>query len=119
MKLRYFTYKEFDSPDKPGSGSEMSLVLLGMLDAARKHYGKAIKVNSGFRTESHNKKIGGVKNSSHLKGLAVDIHIGGSDDRFALYEALRKVGFKRLGVAKTFIHADIDANKSPNVMWVY
>ena len=65
------------------------------------------------------KKIGGVKNSSHLKGLAVDIHIGGSDDRFALYEALRKVGFKRLGVAKTFIHADIDPDKSPDVMWVY
>ena len=119
MKMRYFTYREFDSPDKPGSGHAMSPVVLGMLDAARKHYGKAIKINSGFRTEAHNEKVGGVKTSSHLKGLAIDIHIDGSTDRFALYEALRKVGFKRLGVAKTFIHADIDPGKSPDVMWVY
>ena len=119
MKLRYFKLSEFDSPDEPGSGSKMSPVLLGMLDAARKHYGKAIKVNSGFRTVNHNIKIGGVKSSSHLKGLAVDVSIDGSVNRFAMYEALRKVGFKRLGVAKTFIHADIDPNKSPDVMWVY
>jgi len=51
--------------------------------------------------------------------LAVDINIDGSANRFAIYEALRKVGFKRLGIAKTFIHADIDPDKSPNVMWVY
>jgi len=119
MKLRYFKHSEFDSPDKPGSGNNMSPVLLGMLDAARKHYGKPIKVNSGFRTKEHNTKVGGVSTSSHLKGLAVDINIDGSANRFAIYEALRKVGFKRLGIAKTFIHADIDPNKSPNVMWVY
>jgi len=119
MKMRYFTYSEFDSPDEPGSGSEMSPVLLGMLDAARKHYGKSITVNSGFRTESHNAKVGGVKTSSHLKGLAVDIKVDSSSNRFVLYEALRKVGFRRIGVAKTFIHADIDPDKSPDVMWVY
>jgi zinc D-Ala-D-Ala carboxypeptidase len=119
MKLRYFKHSEFDSPDEPGSGEKMSPVLLGMLDAARKHYGKPIKVNSGFRTKAHNEKVGGVSTSSHLKGLAVDVSIDGSANRFAMYEALRKVGFKRLGVAKTFIHVDIDPDKSPNVMWVY
>lgn len=117
--MRYFTYEEFDSPDEPGSGQLMSPTLLGMLDAARKLYGKSITINSGFRTKSHNAKVGGVKSSSHLNGLAVDIKIDGSTDRFALYEALRSVGFKRLGVGKTFIHVDIDISKPSNVMWLY
>ena len=57
MKMRYFTYGEFDSPDKPGSGHAMSLVILGMLNAARKHYGKAIKINSGFELKHIMKKL--------------------------------------------------------------
>ena len=117
--MKYFNYSEFDSPDVQGSGQMMDKDFLNLLDQARDRFDKPININSGFRTPAHNESVGGKENSSHLKGLAVDIHIGGSDDRFALYEALRKVGFKRLGVAKTFIHADIDPDKSPDVMWVY
>ncbi len=46
--LKYFNYKEFDSPDEPGSGKNMSDELLHMLDATRKKYGKPIKINSGY-----------------------------------------------------------------------
>ena len=42
-----------------------------------------------------------------------------STDRFKLYDILREVGFNRIGVAKTFIHVDIDKDKSPEVFWVY
>ena len=119
MKLRYFAYKEFDSPDKPGSGLTMDPVVLGMIDAARKAYGKPIKVNSGFRTPEHNSKVGGVSNSSHLKGLAIDIACSDSNERFLLLGALLKVGFKRLGVGTSFIHVDVDPTKSHEVIWTY
>ena len=117
--MRYFKLEEFDSPDEKGSGSKMNEELLNMLDVARKNYGKPIKINSGYRTANHNKKVGGKSGSSHLKGLAADISCNNSVDRFKIEGILREVGFNRLGVASTFIHVDMDKNKSPNVMWVY
>tara|TARA_R110002072_G_scaffold989_1_gene8168 strand:+ start:185 stop:538 length:354 start_codon:yes stop_codon:yes gene_type:complete len=117
--MKYFNYKEFDSPDEPGSGNKMNEELLHMLDAARKKFGKPIKINSGYRSEAHNRKVGGTSGSSHLKGLAVDIAYNGSVDRFELYNILLEVGFKRIGIGKYFIHVDIDKDKSQRVMWLY
>ena len=34
-----------------------------------------IKITSGYRTQSHNIKIGGAKNSFHLKAMASDIYV--------------------------------------------
>ncbi len=119
MKFKYFTYGEFDSPDLEGSGKNMSDELISMLDIARKKYGKSVVINSGYRTVKHNAKVGGTPESSHTKGLAVDIACNNSTDRFKLEGILREVGFKRIGVAKTFIHADIDKDKAQNVLWTY
>ena len=119
MKLKYFTYEEFDSPDVQGSGQLMNEELLNMLDIVRKKYGKSIVINSGYRTAKHNAKVGGTPESSHTKGLAVDIACNNSTDRFKLEGILREVGFKRIGIAKTFIHADIDKDKAQNVLWTY
>ena len=116
--MKYFKLEEFDS-DEPGSGAKMHEEILHMLDAVRKEYGKHIKINSGYRTEARNKKIGGVPNSSHLKGLAVDISCKSSKDRFALVNLLLKAGFKRIGIAGSFIHVDIDKTKSQNLIWGY
>ena len=44
-----------------------------VLDPVRERYGKPIKVNSGFRCLVHNKTVGGVPNSQHMKGEAADI----------------------------------------------
>ena len=119
MKFKYFTYGEFDSPDLKDSGKNVSDELINMLDIVRKKYGKSVVINSGYRTPEHNKSAGGKPDSSHLKGLAVDIACNNSTDRFLLEGILREVGFKRIGVAKTFIHVDIDKDKSQNVLWTY
>ena len=119
MKLKYFTYEEFDSPDVQGSGQLMNEELLNMLDVVRKKYGKSIVINSGYRTAKHNAKVGGTLESSHTKGLAVDIACNNSTDRFKLEGILREVGFKRIGMGSTFIHVDIDKDKAQNVLWTY
>ena len=122
--MRYFNYTEFDSPDELGSGKQMSEKILEMLDLAREKFDKPIKITSGFRTEAYNKdlKARGYKassKSSHLKGLAVDIHCNNSKDRFELVDILLDVGFNRIGIADTFIHADIDEDKPSHLIWTY
>jgi len=117
--MKYFNYEEFDSPDIQGSGQLMDKKILSMLDEVREMYGKPISINSGYRTIRHNAKVGGKSQSSHLKGLAVDIACSTSRDRYSLLEALKSVGFNRIGIAKSFIHVDIDSNKSDKVIWVY
>lgn len=117
--MKYFNYYEFDSPDVQGSGQLMDSKILEMLDQVRDKFDKPITINSGYRTEAHNKEVGGTEHSSHLKGLAVDIACNNSVDRFDLMNCLLDVGFNRIGIGNTFIHADIDPDKSKNVIWTY
>ena len=117
--MKYFNYEEFDSPDIQGSGQLMDEKMLSMLDEVREMYGKPISINSGYRTIRHNAKVGGKSKSSHLKGLAVDIACSTSRDRYSLLEALKSVGFNRIGIAKSFIHVDLDFDKTQNVIWTY
>ena len=118
MHFKYFTYEEFDSPDIQGSGQMMCDTIIEMLDQVRAEYGKPIRISSGYRTEEQNQKVGGVKNSSHLKGLAVDIKVKNGRERYELLNILTKY-FYRIGIARTFIHIDIDLDKPQNVIWTY
>ena len=117
--MRYFQLYEFDSPDVKGSCSNMDSTMLSMIDEARAFANIPFIINSGYRTEKNNKKIGGVINSSHLKGLAVDIKCMNSVNRFIIIDSLKRAGFNRIGISETFIHADIDTDKTQNVIWVY
>lgn len=121
--MKYFTYKEFDSPDEPGSGKNMRHDFLELLDFAREESGTPFKITSGFRTEAYNKDLlkrgyKASKNSSHLKGCAADISCTDSVKRSLIVRALINVGFTRLGIAKSFIHVDNDPDK-PDAIWLY
>jgi len=119
MELKYFTFEEFDSPDAPGSGEKyMDREFLECLDEARDIAGVQFKINSGYRTPTHNAKVGGVSTSSHLIGRAADIHCTNTGKRLKIIEALSMVGFQRFGIAKTFIHVDNDDQKKPAI-WLY
>ena len=117
--MKYFNYTEFDSPDVQGSGQMMDKNFLDLLDMARDKFDKPIHINSGFRTPQHNESVGGTESSSHLKGLAVDVACIASGDRFELIDIFLDLGINRIGIADTFIHIDVDPDKSPNVIWTY
>lgn len=119
MELNYFGIEEFDSPDLPGSGELMNEETLMMLDKAREIAGVPFKINSGVRTEEHNEKVGGKPNSAHTRGYAFDIHVQSSRHRMLILSALIEVGFNRIGIAKTFIHADNDPDLPQDVAWLY
>lgn len=116
--MNNFKLSEFDSPDLKGSGENMDIDFLQKIDKARDLYGHPIKINSGYRTPGHNKAVGGVRQSSHLLGVAADIHCNTSTGRMELVKALVDAGFTRIGIAKYFIHVDTDPNK-PKALWLY
>ncbi|WP_407264849.1 D-Ala-D-Ala carboxypeptidase family metallohydrolase [Tenacibaculum maritimum] len=113
----------FDSPDIPGSGNCMDRQLIFMLRQLEAQSGYPIFnwINSGARSPSHNRKVGGVSNSSHKMPTckAVDIKAYSKSIRNDLVQAARDVGFKRIGVGRTFVHLDIDDLKSQYIAWGY
>ena len=125
--MKYFNISEFDSSDLPGSGTNMHSDFLERIDEVREVFGRPMVINSGYRTIYKNQEAGGKPRSSHLDGLAVDVHCNNSRDRFDLMEAFLEVGFTRLGIGNTFIHADLADQiegehgglKDSNVIWTY
>lgn len=115
--IKYFNPLEFSSPDDRRTGRLMHQGFMFMLDEARKIAGIPFRINSGFRTIAHNKKINGSSNSSHLIGQAADIKITSSRNRFIILNALLQVGFTRIGIYENFIHVDNDPDKIQNVIW--
>lgn len=47
--------------------------LVSFLDEVRAEFGEPIVVNSGYRSDVVNQKVGGVRTSLHLQGRAADI----------------------------------------------
>ena len=123
LDLKYFKndLSEFDSPDEVGSGKKMDSKFLEKLDYARGNVdGEMVfKINSGYRTQEWNMKVGGRFGSSHKKGLAADIAYNGSRERYLLVTALMQVGINRLGIGKSFVHCDVDKLKDKDVIWLY
>lgn len=105
-QFKYFTVEELTYSDtakkcnienKPNEKQKISLrlLILEVLDPLREAYGKEIFVNSGFRSEELNDKVGGVKNSHHRcqNGYAaadIDTGLGKKENKklFNLAQAL-------------------------------
>jgi len=74
--------------------------------------GKPISISSGYRTEIHNQKVGGAKNSQHVQGRAADIKIQDVPARQVAQKILaaihnKKLGIHGLGSYATFTHVDV------------
>lgn len=117
--IKFFSPGEFDSPDEPGSGKKMNIAFIEKLEAIRKECGFPFLINSGFRSIAHNAMVGGKNESSHTSGLAADIHIKSSHELFLIVSIALKVGVKRIGVGKNFVHLDLAPDLPSEVMWVY
>lgn len=63
----------------PGEAEIANLKVLAekVLQPVRDHFGKGVKVNSGFRHPDVNAAVGGSKTSDHCRGQAADIEIPG------------------------------------------
>lgn len=52
-------------------------------------------------------------------GRGIDIRCNTDGNRHKLVSALMKAGFTRIGIAKTYIHADDSPKHSQEIIWLY
>jgi uncharacterized protein YcbK (DUF882 family) len=90
---------------------EMDPDFMTRLQALRDDFGQGITITSGYRCQSHNREIGGAKNSQHLYGKAADITHPWLD---ALHEMAKK-HFPNAIKGPGFIHVDT----GPKRFWTY
>ena len=87
------------------------------LDKLRGICGFPFYINSGYRSTQHSLEALKDKPGTHTRGIAADIQVTGSHNRFILIQEAMKMGFRGVGVAKGYIH--LDMRDSVQVMWVY
>lgn len=81
-----------------------SYELLDQLQKVRNHFKKPVMITSAIRCTKHNANVGGIKNSKHTQGKAVDFYVKG-------------VSYKELyAYIKTLPHNNYTYNISGSVM---
>lgn len=107
-----FTVKEFACSD----GTDTIFIspgLVTILQKIRTHYGKPVYINSAYRTEAHNKKVGGATYSQHKYGTAADIHINGVTQKaLAAFIETLMPNTGGIGIYNSFVHVDVRQTKS-------
>lgn len=107
-----FSVKEFACKD----GTDKILIadeLVTKLQQIRDYFNQPIIINSAYRTESHNKKVGGSPNSQHLKGTAADIVINGVAP-LLIAQYAEYIGCGGVGLYGGFTHVDV---RQGNAKW--
>jgi len=70
-----------------------------------------VTISSGFRTEAHNRRVGGATNSQHLRGTAADITVRGVAP-LAVAQFAEHLGMGGIGLYATFTHVDTRAARA-------
>jgi uncharacterized protein YcbK (DUF882 family) len=125
--IRHFTAKEFfyrgasdeklklntDPPAKLWPNMESAAKVL---DEARRRLGAPIRLTSIFRNEAYNRRIGGVRNSTHCRFIAADCVAAQPAKLYLVLLDLRREGMFKggLGLYRSFVHLD---TRGHNATW--
>jgi len=113
--VKYFSTSEFDCQHTGENRMEPEFLL--KLDALREACGFPFVITSGYRSPDH--PIEAVKEipGTHAQGIAADIKITNSAQRYTIIREALAHGFTGLGVAGDFIH--VDTRGTVPVIWTY
>lgn len=106
-----FKSTEFDCKCSKCKTTVIDSALVTLLQKIRDHFGKAVTINSGYRCSSHNKEVGGARNSQHLYGKAADIVVKGVPSSL-VYEYADSINVKGLGKYNSFTHVDTRSKRA-------
>lgn len=92
-----------------GFPAEVSMKLVKIADEVRENFGKPITVSSGVRCEKHNANVGGVANSRHKKGKAMDFRVSGIPASIVLPYVQNKSGIRyAYEIDSNHVHMDVE-----------
>lgn len=89
---------------------EITACKVNLISLIAHAYGATIRVTSGYRCKRLNQAVGGVKNSLHMQGRAVDFVVSDIEVKHKLHDALKEEAcIKLLGICElieypSFIH---------------
>lgn len=111
-EIEFFTPEEFKCKCGGrycnGYPAQMREEVVRICDAARKHFGRPGHIISGLRCQIHNANEGGVANSQHMYGEAVDLRIEGVSSDQLLAFILAQPGVRyAYKINGTNVHFDI------------
>jgi hypothetical protein len=114
---------------------------VALVQTMRDIKGGPLWVNSWLRCQRYNALVGGVENSAHVRGTAVDLGARNAVDRYnlivlAVLAAIRTLHhvpgidwhllfltlrdpLRGIGLAKTFVHVDTDSVCARPAAWGY
>lgn len=110
--VEYFTREEFECHCNgkycDGYPAEPSQILVQVADRVRKHFGDPAIVSSGVRCKTHNANVGGVANSKHLSGKAMDFCISGktAEQVLAYVEKQPEINYA-YAIDSEYVHMDV------------
>lgn len=115
-----FKWSEFESKDgapMPADAKANIKALAKELEKIRAAFNLPLNINSGYRSPEHNKRIGGVSDSQHVKGKAADFTIPGRTPKqiAIVLEGLIAEGKLKqggIGVYSNWVHYDIRGTKA-------
>ena len=85
-------------------------------------WGKPLNISSGYRCPKHNKEVGGVDNSAHVRGYAADIVFDNSTQIYKFVQQAISI-FNRIGISSKgkshFVHLDSCPSSPAFVLWTY
>ena len=130
--LRYFTEDEFrrSSFCLPSETSVYATIIqdpislldwptLKKLDQTRDYAGIPFRLSCSYRSRAWDISKGRSGKGAHTKGYAFDIEARTDHQRFLILRAAVLNGWRRIGIAKTYIHLDNDPGLPKEVLWLY
>ena len=93
--------------------------LVQLLRDASSHFGRTAYVNSGYRTPERNRRVGGARDSQHMKCRAIDFRVAGvsvGELRRYVVSNLNKWRLRGLGTYSSHLHVDIGERKTTRLV---
>ena len=110
--VRYFARGEFACKCGrfcDGFPAEPNPALVAIADQVRGHFGAEAIVTSGVRCATHNSNVGGVSNSRHLTGKAMDFRIKGESAGEVLNYVNQMPGIRyAYAIDSLHVHMDVE-----------
>jgi len=113
--MKFFDKSEFNC--QYTGENEMNPEFLQKLDELRETCGFPFVITSGYRSPDHPIEAEKDSPGTHAQGIAADIAVNSSADRYILINYAFQQGFTGIGVDSGFIHLDI--RDTVPVIWTY